>query len=174
MTIHEQHTEFDHSAESRDLASEPVIDTHDHSLRQDEYGQDEYQSPSEPVAVDTAETSTEPAHSAQATSTQATSTQATSTQATESSAKALFAHDELSDLQSRWAGVQAAFVDDPRDSVQKADGLVSDVVEHITANFSQARSRLEEQWARGEDASTEDLRVALTRYREFFQRLIAV
>jgi hypothetical protein len=169
MTIHEQHTEFDRSAESGHLANEPVIDTHDHSLQQDEYGQDEYQSPSEPV--DTVESSTQATHSAH--STQATSTQATSTNATES-AKALFAEDELSDLQSRWAGVQAAFVDDPRDSVQKADGLVSDVVEHITANFSQARSQLEEQWARGEDASTEDLRVALTRYREFFQRLIAV
>jgi hypothetical protein len=33
---------------------------------------------------------------------------------------------------------------------------------------------LEEQWDRGEEASTEDLRIALKRYREFFERLLAV
>jgi hypothetical protein len=51
---------------------------------------------------------------------------------------------------------------------------VAQVVEQLTTAFSQARSRLEEQWARGEDGSTEDLRVALKRYREFFQRLLSV
>jgi hypothetical protein len=91
-----------------------------------------------------------------------------------STGKALFADHELTGLQERWAKVQAGFVDDPKESVQRADGLVSDVVEQITNNFSQARSQLEEQWARGEDASTEDLRVALTHYREFFQRLLTV
>jgi hypothetical protein len=75
---------------------------------------------------------------------------------------------------ARWAGVQAAFVDDPKDCVQKADVLVSDLVEQLTDGFAQARSRLEEQWARGEHPSTEDLRVALMHYREFFERLLAV
>ncbi|WP_152531443.1 hypothetical protein [Mycobacterium sp. UM_CSW] len=86
----------------------------------------------------------------------------------------LFADDELADLRARWAGVQAAFVDDPRDCVQKADVLVSDLVDQLTSGFAHARSRLEEQWARGEEASTEDLRVALMHYREFFERLLAV
>jgi hypothetical protein len=86
----------------------------------------------------------------------------------------LFAEDELADLRARWAGVQAAFVDDPKDCVQKADVLVSDLVEQLTSGFAHARSRLEEQWARGERASTEDLRVALMHYREFFERLLAV
>ncbi|SED65021.1 hypothetical protein [Rhodococcus koreensis] len=84
----------------------------------------------------------------------------------------LFAEDELSVLRLRWDEVQAGFVDDPRECVQKADGLVSDVVDRITTGFSEARSRLEEQWARGEEGSTEDLRLALKRYREFFQRLL--
>ncbi|ORW91929.1 hypothetical protein AWB92_16920 [Mycobacterium sp. IEC1808] len=93
----------------------------------------------------------------------------------ESSAEeSLFADDELADLRARWAGVQAAFVDDPRDCVQKADVLVSDLVDQLTSGFAHARSRLEEQWARGEEASTEDLRVALMHYREFFERLLAV
>jgi hypothetical protein len=86
----------------------------------------------------------------------------------------LFAHDHLAGLRARWDDVQAGFVDDPRECVQKADSLVSDVVEQLTSGFTQARSRLEEQWARGEKASTEDLRVALKRYREFFERLLAV
>jgi hypothetical protein len=86
----------------------------------------------------------------------------------------LFAPSDLSGLRSRWDDVQAGFVDDPRKCVQTADGLVSDTVEQLTNNFSQARSRLEEQWARGEDVSTEDLRLALKRYREFFDRLLAV
>ena len=86
----------------------------------------------------------------------------------------LFADGELSGLRSRWTQVQSAFVDDPRDCVQKADGLVADVVDKLTAGFSAARSGLEEQWDRGEEVSTEDLRIALKRYREFFERLLAV
>lgn len=87
---------------------------------------------------------------------------------------ALIAEDQLTGLRARWDHVQASFVDDPRECVQKADGLVTDVVEHLTSSFAHARSGLEAQWARGEDASTEDLRVALKRYREFFERLLAV
>jgi hypothetical protein len=86
----------------------------------------------------------------------------------------LFAESDLTELRARWNDVQAAFVDDPKDCVQKADGLVSDAVDQLTASFSHARSRLEEQWARGEEASTEDLRLALKRYREFFERLLSV
>lgn len=58
--------------------------------------------------------------------------------------------------------------------MQKADNLVAEVVEELTASFADTRSRLEAQWSRGEEASTEDLRVALTRYRDFFQRLLSV
>ena len=91
-----------------------------------------------------------------------------------SNGTSLFADAELTELRTRWDNVQAGFVDDPKDCVQKADGLVSDVVEQLTSGFTEARSRLEQQWSRGEEASTEDLRVALKRYREFFDRLLAV
>jgi len=86
----------------------------------------------------------------------------------------LFARDNLSMLRSRWDDVQTAFVDDPTKCVQEADALVAEVVDQLAAGFSDARSRLESQWARGEDVSTEDLRLALRRYREFFERLLAV
>jgi hypothetical protein len=88
--------------------------------------------------------------------------------------QALFADDELKSFRSRWEGVQRSFVDEPQGSVQKADALVSDLVERLTAGFAEARTGLEEQWKQGEEASTEDLRVALTRYRAFFQRLLEV
>ena len=91
-----------------------------------------------------------------------------------STRESLFGDDKLSDLRSRWEHVQSGFVDDPRECVQQADGLVSDVVDQLTTGFSEVRSRLEAQWARGEEASTEDLRLALKRYREFFERLLAV
>ena len=60
------------------------------------------------------------------------------------------------------------------ESLFAADALAAEVVEQLTAGFSAARSRLEAQWARGQDASTEELRLALRRYREFFERLLAV
>jgi hypothetical protein len=91
-----------------------------------------------------------------------------------SSDTGLFADRDVADLRARWAGVQAAFVDDPKDCVQQADHLVSDVVEQVTTGFAHARSRLEEEWAQGRDASTEDLRMALMHYREFFDRLLGV
>ena len=86
----------------------------------------------------------------------------------------LFAGGDLSGFRSHWDEVQATFVDDPQQCVRQADALVSDVVEKLTTSFGTTRSRLEAQWAGGEEVSTEDLRVALTQYREFFQRLLAV
>ena len=86
----------------------------------------------------------------------------------------LFRGDELQSFRSRWDEVQGRFVDEPREAVQKADDLVSDLVERLTSGFAETRSGLEEQWNKGEDASTEDLRVALMRYRSFFQRLLKV
>jgi hypothetical protein len=87
---------------------------------------------------------------------------------------ALFGERDLTDLRTRWNDVQAGFVDDPRACVQQADGLVSSAVEQLTASFSHTRSRLEEQWQRGEEASTEDLRIALKQYRDFFDRILSV
>ena len=104
----------------------------------------------------------------------ATGDESSSAQTEPSTEKSLFAEDELSGLRSRWDDVQAAFVDDPKKCVQEADALVAEVVEQLTTGFSAARSRLEAQWARGEEASTEDLRLSLKRYREFFQRLLSV
>jgi hypothetical protein len=69
-----------------------------------------------------------------------------------------------------WEDLQAGFVDEPRGTVGQADELVAQVMSRIAEGFANERDRLEGQWARGEDVPTEDLRVALQRYREFFRR----
>jgi hypothetical protein len=86
----------------------------------------------------------------------------------------LFASNEAQDLRSRWEKIQTGFVDEPRKSVQDADGLVAEAIKRLTETFTQERAKLEHEWDRGEDASTEDLRLALRRYRSFFDRLLAV
>lgn len=85
----------------------------------------------------------------------------------------LFAGEDADRFRSRWQEVQAGFVDEPRQAVQDADGLVADLMQRLAATFSEERSSLESQWDSGEDASTEDLRVALQRYRSFFDRLLS-
>lgn len=74
---------------------------------------------------------------------------------------------------ARWQEIQVSFVDEPRESVAKADTLVADLMQRLAANFSTERDHLEAQWDRGDDVSTEELRVALTRYRSFFDRLLS-
>jgi hypothetical protein len=85
----------------------------------------------------------------------------------------LFNAEEAERFRSRWTDIQTRFVDAPRDVVEQADHLVADVMQRLVAQFSDARSRLETQWDQNEDVSTEELRVALTRYRSFFERLLA-
>ena len=46
-------------------------------------------------------------------------------------------------------------------------------MQQLADGFARERENLEGQWSRGEDVSTEDLRVALQRYRSFFQRLLS-
>jgi hypothetical protein len=74
----------------------------------------------------------------------------------------------------RWKDIQAAFVDEPQQAVQDADALVADLMQGLAQVFSAERQHLEAQWSRGNQASTEDLRVSLQRYRSFFQRLLSV
>ncbi|MFN0070488.1 MAG: hypothetical protein ACKVVP_03225 [Chloroflexota bacterium] len=89
-------------------------------------------------------------------------------------AEALFASDDANAFHGRWTEVQAGFVDDPRHAVEQADGLVAEVIKNLAQAFADERSGLEQQWQKGEDVSTEELRLALRRYRSFFDRLLSV
>jgi hypothetical protein len=86
----------------------------------------------------------------------------------------LFPGNELDGLRTRWKEVQIAFVDEPRKAVEQADGLVASAMKRLAEVFAEERSKLEQQWDRGDSVSTEDLRVALQRYRTFFERLLSV
>jgi hypothetical protein len=86
----------------------------------------------------------------------------------------LFSDDASSELRDRWTDVQAGFVDEPRSAVEQADALVAEVMKRLADGFATERQALEQQWSSGGDASTEDLRVALRRYRSFFDRLLSI
>lgn len=86
----------------------------------------------------------------------------------------LFSSDEAAKLRQQWDAIQVGFVDEPRKSVEEADSLVAAAMKRLAEQFAEERSRLEHEWDRGSDVSTEDLRVALRRYRSFFSRLLNV
>ena len=87
---------------------------------------------------------------------------------------ALLPDHEMHDFQSRWSGIQTGFVDEPRSAVENADALVAEIMQHLAQIFSKERAQLEDQWTRGDDVSTEDLRLTLQRYRSFFTRLLSI
>jgi hypothetical protein len=87
---------------------------------------------------------------------------------------ALLPADATSELRSRWSEVQIGFVDEPRKAVEQADSLVAEVMKRLAEGFASERSSLEHQWDRGDEVSTEDLRIAMRRYRSFFDRLLSV
>jgi hypothetical protein len=69
---------------------------------------------------------------------------------------------------------KVGFVDEPRHAVEQADELVASTVKRLAQIFADERTKLEQQWSRGDRVSTEDLRLALQRYRSFFSRLLSV
>jgi hypothetical protein len=93
---------------------------------------------------------------------------------TEYSANPLFVVDEAQNFKSRWEKIQIGFVDEPRKSVEQADELVATVIKRLAEVFADERNKLEHEWDKGDNVSTEDLRVALRRYRSFFDRLLSV
>ncbi len=86
----------------------------------------------------------------------------------------LFARDDAERYRSRWQEVQAGFVDEPRRSVEAADTLVGEVIQKLATVFADQQKQIESQLERSGKMSTEDMRVALQRYRSFFDRLLSV
>jgi hypothetical protein len=86
----------------------------------------------------------------------------------------LFPAGELDGLRARWSAVQTSFVDEPRRAVEEADQLVASIIQRVVETFADQRQKLETEWGRGEEVSTEDLRQSLRKYRSFFDRLLTV
>ena len=84
----------------------------------------------------------------------------------------LFSEPEMKDFRSQWSNLQTGFVDEPRRTVEGADKLVAAVMQRLAEGFANERTGFEKQWDRGDNVSTENLRVALQRYRSFFDRLL--
>ena len=85
----------------------------------------------------------------------------------------LFQENDAAELRKRWSDIQGGFVDEPRKAVERADSLVADVMKRLAEGFTSERAGLEKQWDRGDNIMTEELRIALQRYRSFFDRLLA-
>jgi len=94
--------------------------------------------------------------------------------AAEEQSAPLFPGGEATELRSRWDAIQVGFVDEPRHAVEQADALVAGAMKRMAEIFAEERARLEGQWDRGDSVSTEDLRLALRRYRSFFGRVLSV
>jgi hypothetical protein len=86
----------------------------------------------------------------------------------------LFSEGDAKDFRARWESLQVSFVDEPRRAVEQADSLVAEAIKRLAEVFAEERQKLERQWDRGDNVSTEDLRVALQHYRAFFGRLLSV
>jgi hypothetical protein len=94
--------------------------------------------------------------------------------ATDEQAAPLFSPEEAKDFRARWDTIQGGFVDEPRRAVEQADSLVAGAMKRLAEMFADERAKLEGQWDRGDSVSTEDLRLALRRYRPFFGRLLSI
>jgi hypothetical protein len=86
----------------------------------------------------------------------------------------LFSGSEANELRGKWDAIQVGFVDEPRRAVEQADNLVAGTMKRLAEIFTEERGKLEGHWDKGENVSTEDLRLALRRYRSFFTRLLSV
>jgi len=86
----------------------------------------------------------------------------------------LFPSNEAESFKGRWMSIQSSFVDEPRQAVEQADQLIAEVMKALAGSFVEERRNLEQQWDRGGDVSTEDLRLGLRRYRSFFDRLLSI
>jgi hypothetical protein len=86
----------------------------------------------------------------------------------------LFAPQVCDEFRHRWDQVQFSFVDDPKRAVREGDELVAHVMKSLAQTFSQERAKLEKELGQNDAGSTENLRIALQRYRSFFQRLLSL
>jgi predicted phage tail protein len=94
--------------------------------------------------------------------------------ASQTAAAALLPEGEAQTLYSRFDAIQSTFVDEPRKAVEDANELVASAIQRLTQAFSDERSTLETQLRENDEVSTEDLRIALQRYRAFLSRLLSI
>jgi hypothetical protein len=80
--------------------------------------------------------------------------------------------ESLSALRSEWDAIQVLFVDDPRNAVVRADELLVRAFTVVSNAIARDRAEIQERWAR--DPNTEDLRIAMQRYRWHLRSLLGI
>jgi hypothetical protein len=86
----------------------------------------------------------------------------------------LFTQDAATDFRARWDVVQRSFVDDPREAVRTGNELVAEVIKSLADSFADQRSDPDNSLDKTGAPTTENLRLALRRYRSFFERLLSI
>jgi hypothetical protein len=88
---------------------------------------------------------------------------------------ALFDNKTIERFRDDWRQLQLRFVDDPTAAAGQASALVDDVVTALREAVERQRSTLE-GWHAGREADetgdTEELRIAVRRYRDFLDRIL--
>jgi len=172
---------YPHSADSVDSSAYGTSDsthdsTRDSTVAPDDSAVDDYaagrQTDSGARTVDVGGTGTDRTSSTDHASS-ATTTAAGTGSAGSDKLERLVPSNRVDEYTSRWDAVKGEFVDEPRQAVAKADKLVGELLDELDQLFRKQRSDLEHGLDRDE-TSTEDLRLALRRYRSFFDRLLAL
>jgi hypothetical protein len=78
------------------------------------------------------------------------------------------------DVRDRWHDLQASFVDDPRDAVQRADSLLDEVTASVHQALEGRIRELQDLWKNTGHHDTEQLRTALRSYRDVMHRLLSL
>jgi len=87
------------------------------------------------------------------------------------SADALLGSLDAGDIRNRFLDIQAGFIDEPRQAVEEAGRFVDDLLRQVADALQQQRGQLA---GATDEASTEDLRLALRAYRQFVDRLLGL
>jgi hypothetical protein len=78
---------------------------------------------------------------------------------------------DAGEVRGRFLDIQAGFIDEPRQAVEEAGRFVDDLLRQVADSLQQQRSQLA---GATDEASTEDLRLALRAYRQFVDRLLGL
>jgi hypothetical protein len=87
------------------------------------------------------------------------------------SADALLGSLDAGDIRNRFLDIQSGFIDEPRQAVEEAGRFVDDLLRQVADALQQQRGQLA---GATDEASTEDLRLALRAYRQFVDRLLGL
>ena len=75
------------------------------------------------------------------------------------------------EIRGRFLDIQAGFIDEPRQAVEEAGHFVDDLLRQVAETLQQQRGQLT---GATDEASTEDLRLALRAHRQFVDRLLGL